>query len=363
MKVRILIVGPLPEPTTGVSLANKIVVDNLTDEGRLHVDSINTAYSRFEENHGSFSVGKVFFFLRLNLLAYKIFKADKIYITPGQTFFGVLKYSVFILLSWILGKEIIIHVHGNHLGKEFLSLKGLKRNIFRSLLNKTTKGIVLSESLRGNMIPFIESSKIFTLYNFVEEYLFPTRPEINHKAANFVPRIVFLSNLMEGKGIFDLLEALTILESNGFKYEAKIAGNIDSKQEPRIMSYFKNLEHAEYCGVVKGEDKKELLLWGTIFVLATDYVMEGQPISILEAMATGNMILTTQHAGIPDIFKDAKNGFFVEKNNPKSIVEKINKIIVERELCSQIIVGNYLEAKNKYRVNDFIHGLEEILNA
>jgi len=31
--------------------------------------------------------------------------------------------------------------------------------------------------------------------------------------------------------------------------------------------------------------------------------MEGQPISILEAMATGNIILTTNHAGIPDIFE------------------------------------------------------------
>ena len=42
--------------------------------------------------------------------------------------------------------------------------------------------------------------------------------------------------------------------------------------------------------------------------------MEGQPISILEAMGFGNVIITTKHAGIPDICSD-KNAVFVEKKD------------------------------------------------
>ena len=102
-------------------------------------------------------------------------------------------------------------------------------------------------------------------------------------------RIFYLSNLMKEKGIFCLLNALKNLEKNNIIYKAKIAGNIDQKYSKEILNLFTELKNAEYIGVVNGDDKKNLLKWGNVFVLPTFYKMEGQPISILEAMATGNV--------------------------------------------------------------------------
>lgn len=360
----ILLIGPLPKPTTGVSLANKIVVEGLSNVDDVKVDFINTSYNKFEESLGSFSLSKVFFYLKLNFFAYKIFKVDIVYITPGQTFFGVVKYTLFIFLSKILVKELIIHIHGNYLGKEFLQLKGFKKIIFKWLLSMTSKGIVLSESLKHNMSPFIKSSNVFVLYNFVEDYLFDEEePRLNNSLENYKPRIIFLSNLMEEKGIFDLLEALKILEEEGFDYEAKIAGNIDLKHEIRIKQYFNSLKNATYCGVVSGKDKKDLLSWGNIFILPTYYAMEGQPISILEAMATNNLVLTTNHAGIPDIFKENENGFYVQKRNPKSIVSKIKKASKDFRGSELIREQNFSIANKNYRVNNFINNFIKIINA
>lgn len=48
-----------------------------------------------------------------------------------------------------------------------------------------------------------------------------------------------------------------------------------------------------------------------IFVLPTRYPNEGQPIGILEAMGNGMLIITTDHAGIPDIVMDGVNGIVV----------------------------------------------------
>ncbi len=47
--------------------------------------------------------------------------------------------------------------------------------------------------------------------------------------------------------------------------------------------------------------KRKLLKECYIFALPTRYRNEGQPISILEAMGNGMFIITTDHAGIPDI--------------------------------------------------------------
>lgn len=360
---KILLIGPLPNPTTGVSLANQIVVDNLKNRTDFHIRFINTSYYKFDENLGKFSISKFFFNLKLICYSYKIFKTDVVYITPGQTFFGVLKYAVFILLAAILKKQLITHIHGNYSGKEYQKLKGIKKIIFKTLLNKTSKGIVLSDSLTGNLSPFIKNEDIYILYNFVEDYLFVDIEEINQKLKNPAPRIVFLSNLMEEKGIFELLEALKILQNQGFKYTAQIAGNIDTKHKQKIEKYFKSLKNVEYCGVVSGNEKKTLLLSSNLFILPTYYAMEGQPISILEAMATGNIILTTNHAGIPDIFKDNVNGFYVDKKSPLDLVSKIKKAALQSEECNKMIIANHFSAKRKYRVDDFINNFIKIVEA
>ena len=360
---RILLIGPLPNPTTGVSLANQIVVDNLQIRSDFTIRFINTSYYKFDENLGTFSLSKFFFNLKLSLYSYKIFKTDIVYITPGQTFFGVLKYAIFILLSALLNKQLITHVHGNYLGKEYQNLKGIKKKIFKSLLNKTSKGIVLSESLRPNMSPFTKNEDIHVQNNFVENYLFVDIEDINLKLKNQTPRIIFLSNLMEEKGIFELLEALKILESEGFNFKAQIAGNIDSKHIHKTKNLFNSLKQVEYVGVVSGNQKKTLLLWGNIFILPTYYEMEGQPISILEAMATGNIVLTTNHAGIPDVFEDNVNGYYVDKKSALDIATKIKMTSLNIKACDKMRVDNHLIAKQKYRVDNFIENMTKIFKA
>ena len=200
------------------------------------------------------------------------------------------------------------------------------------------------------------------LFNFVEDYLFNDRKSLQTNVLSEI-RIIFLSNLMEEKGIFDVLECLKILEESGFSFKAKIAGNIDKTNQTKCEVYFKDLKNVGYCGVVKGEEKKALLEWGNIFVLPTYYKMEGQPISILEAIATGNIILTTKHAGIPDVFENKKNGFYVKKRNPKDIADKIQYIYNNKDISRQIMQENFVLAKQKYRVSNFINNLKAIFEA
>jgi glycosyltransferase involved in cell wall biosynthesis len=168
---------------------------------------------------------------------------------------------------------------------------------------------------------------------------------------------------MEEKGIFDLLEALRILEEKGFEYEAKIAGNLYTTNEKKIQTYINTLKNTKYVGVVSGKNKKDLLLWSNIFILPTFYKMEGQPISILEAMATGNIVLTTRHAGIPDIFQNEINGYYVEKNNSNSIVETIQSLDIKSEKFQAILRHNYVFAKKNYSVENFINNIINIFEA
>ena len=104
-----------------------------------------------------------------------------------------------------------------------------------------------------------------------------------------------------------------------------------------------------------------LLKWGNIFVLPTFYIMEGQPISILEAMATKNLVVTTNHAGIPDIFKDKVNGYLVKKNSIKSIQDILTYIATNKSEIEKIATYNKEYFLDNFTVNAFKKNLIKII--
>lgn len=359
MKKKVLFIGPFPNPISGVSLANEVAFKILFQCKNFEVSKIDTSYSVFQEDIGAFSVKKFLFFFSLNFKFYKILKNDVIYFTPGQTFFGILKYAIYILIGSLFKKELIIHVHGNHLGKEYSSLKGFKKKTFYYLISKCNKGIVLSESLKSNLIPFLPQDKIFILYNFAEDYLFE-KDEVVDKSSL---KITYLSNLMEEKGILFLLDSLYMLEKQNISYKAKIAGNIDESLKSKIHNKLNKLNNTTYLGVVKGNAKKELLKWSNTFILPTFYRMEGQPISIIEAMATNNVIISTDHGGIPDIIENGINGFLIEPKNASAIFEKLeylNDNLNELEVFAQ---RNKNYFKTNFTIDKFGRELKNIINA
>lgn len=356
---KVLIIGPFPKPISGVSLANQVVKETLDKSSYFLTDFINTSYPIFEEVIGSFSIKKLFFYLNFNFKLYKILKSDVVYITPGQTFFGIAKYTFFILLASFLKKDLIIHVHGNFLGIQYKQLTGLKKFFFSFLISKFTKGIVLSESLKNNLTPFLSISNIFILNNFAEDYLFETDVKISRDKL----RIVYLSNLMEDKGILHFLDALDILEKKEIiRYEAKIAGNIDDDLKEVIINKIKSLEFTSYLGVVYGEEKRKLLGWSNVFVLPTYYKMEGQPISILEALATKNVIVTTNHAGISDIIEDQKNGFIVPIKSSHSISNSLLYLDKNKSKISEIASYNKNYFLSKFTIEKFEKEIIKIIN-
>ena len=120
------------------------------------------------------------------------------------------------------------------------------------------------------------------------------------------------------------MDALDALISDEIPFEAKIAGNIPDDQHD-LLEKINILNNTDYLGVVSGKLKTELLSWGNVFCLPTYYSMEGQPISIIEAMGFGNFIVTTNHAGIPDIC-NRKNSLFVQKRDSKSLFNVFLKL-------------------------------------
>ena len=90
--------------------------------------------------------------------------------------------------------------------------------------------------------------------------------------------------------------------------------------------------------------------------------MEGQPISIIEAMATSNVIITTRQVGILDIIQE-KSGYFVKPKNVESIVSTLKYINEHKESMKAMAEFNKTLFKEKFTVQHFEKNLIKILNS
>ena len=102
-------------------------------------------------------------------------------------------------------------------------------------------------------------------------------------------RMVFLSNLLESKGVLDLLDALRFLQQRGSQFVCDIVGAETAEiNKERLLEEICKRELGgvvHYKGCIYGEDKSQELKNADLFVFPTYYSNECFPIVLLEAMA------------------------------------------------------------------------------
>lgn len=238
-----------------------------------------------------------------------------------------MKYAPFLVAALLLGKPYVIHVHGNHLGAAYAGLKGWRRATFGFFLRRAAVGIVLSESLRANFDHLLPSSRVHVVDNFAGRDIY--KDGLSRDKPTDKLRILYLSNLMREKGVIELLDALARLRQSGVAFEVTIAGQMEPGIEVDVTSRLSALgADAKYVGVVSGQVKSDALRQANVSVLPTYYPMEGQPIALLEGLAAGHIVVTTRHAGIPDVIDDS-NGFLVQARDSDALADAFSLIATD----------------------------------
>ena len=64
-------------------------------------------------------------------------------------------------------------------------------------------------------------------------------------------------------------------------------------------------------------------------IIAANGDAEGTPVSILEAGAAGVPVISTKHAGIPDLVLDNITGFLVEEHDVEEMILKMIQLLKE----------------------------------
>lgn len=328
MSKKICFIAQFPPPIHGLSKA----IDTLYNS-ELNV-AINPA-GDFEFEKIDITDNKKFL---NNIVKISRSKADLFYLTISQTRGGNLRDLLILKVLELQKKKCIIHLHGGY----YRQLVDTDMNFFQKKANyraikKLSGAIVLSKSLRKNFQGMIDDDKIYVVENCVDDQYLLTDNEIEDKLISLekkkVIHILWLSNFIRSKGYPFVLEMAKIekqhIDSGGerrfhFDFAGKFFENSEKEYFENYVNFNKLDEYITYHGVVDGETKKNLFKICDIFVLPTRYLNEGQPVSILEAMGNGLFIISTDHAGIPDVVEDGVNGI-VMKSDISINYEQISK--------------------------------------
>lgn len=285
---------------------------------------------------------------------------DVVYLTIAESTAGNLRD---LLIYWICRRRlssVILHMFGGAGMAKILAERGRRFRCNQYFLQRIGSILVEGETQRTMFAKVTAKERIHVSHNFAEDFLFASPDEVYRKFEQPLPvQILFLSNMLYGKGHWELLQAFHLLTPEQKKnIHLVFAGNLLAHKD-EFMDLLRVESQVEYLGPVFGERKRELYLRSHVFCLPTYYPFEGQPFCIVEAYATGCCVLTTRHSGIPDIFTDPANGLFVEKRSVPDLTRVLADLPNQVTRIADIGRANLTLAYQRHTQRAFLHRMEQ----
>jgi len=141
---------------------------------------------------------------------------------------------------------------------------------------------------------------------FLDEDPSPISPE---------KKLVFIGRLCPQKAPWILMQAARQLAQDGVSFELHVLGDGELEEETRAFVRENDLDaHVTFYGRVGAQEVRTALEGARALVLPS--FAEGLPVVLMESLARGRPVITTSIAGIPELVRDAEEGWVVPSGNP-----------------------------------------------
>jgi len=293
----------------------------------------------------------VFFYDILRfLLIISVRRTSLIIINTSFGITGIIRDSIFIKISKIFRKKIIVFFRG--IDDDVISTitdNKLLWSLFRKSFLTVDEIWVLSGQIYNRIKSWGYKGTIRMETTLVDSSLLKdyTIGKLQQKYDNEGPsHILFMSRLEKIKGIYETIDSFRIFLKRYPDSILHICG--DGKEKDSVLDYIgDDLDRSIlFEGFVYGKRKSDILSKSHLFVFPSK--REGMPTVVLEAMAFGLPVLTTEVGGLCDFFENGKMGFVINRNDPDEIAELMRKTLADRDLCKLVVGYNYDYAKDHY---------------
>jgi len=268
-------------------------------------------------------------------------------------------------LSKLSGKPFTFTVHAYDIF--------LKENSESKLLGKkiasADKVISISEYNKRYLIDLfnVNPDKIEVIHLGVSPHHYQHSGKIER-----LNHIITLSRLVEKKGLLTLIEAFSLLNKWKIDFHATIVGE-GLMREKLLESIIQHglSDRVSLSGNLVGEEVDSMLTASTLFVLPCRRLengdMDGIPVGMMEAMAAGLPVVSTNISGIPELVEDGITGYLIPPENPHELAKAMKKLLgnpcLRKELGERGVSKIAQEFNITTEVRKLVHVWQEILES
>ncbi|MEM1094549.1 MAG: glycosyltransferase family 4 protein [Bacteroidota bacterium] len=211
------------------------------------------------------------------------------------------------------------------------------RRSAQRLIDRLEGLVFLDESLADRCAAWVPDDKRIVIPNTIDAEVIPTAREIAAKQAQRDTsqplRILYLSNMIASKGYGELLEAVGMLQAQGTAVDVRFIGRWldgdDAERTFRTTVAARGLQDIVHVlGPIRDRAViKQHYLDADVFCLPTYYPTEAQPLAILEALSAGTPVVSTRHAGIPNMVTDGTEGRLVQPRDATALAHALARFV------------------------------------
>lgn len=228
------------------------------------------------------------------------------------------------------------------------AVKGFAARLYRSAVRRARAIFVFNADDRQDMI---DLGIIRPTHNVIQVpgsgvdlTKFEARP-LPSSGTSFL----MVARLLRNKGIVEFLEAAKIVREECPECRFSILGHLDDENpegitRADIQDYASRYPVAFIPGT---SDVRPYLADCSVFVLPS-YYREGLPRTILEAMATGRPVITTDQPGCRDPIEEGRNGFIVPPRDARALADAMLKLAREPQLVASMAARSRELAETVY---------------
>lgn len=233
--------------------------------------------------------------------------------------------------GYLVDTPLVIHeVHGDPIAEDRNPLlNAVLLWLERMSALATTRIVVKSERIRGTYLArgIGNPNQYELVYHGVDTERFENATANGDRGDETNPvRILFVGRLADGKGLFDLLDAVARLDSD---VTLEIVGDGPLADDLAVAVRRRGLD-----GIVTlhghRSDVGRVMAGADVFVLPS--YREGTPRVVTEARAAGLPVVATDIAGLPEMVRDGETGFLVEPGDVDALQDRLARLVGSPEL-------------------------------
>lgn len=174
------------------------------------------------------------------------------------------------------------------------------------------------------------------------------------------PIFLMISRLLTSKGIFEYAAAAKKLRASNAEVRCLLVGPYDGGADaisPQQLALWVNSGSLEYLG--PADDVRPYIAQAAVYVLPS--YREGTPRSVLEAMAMGRPIVTTDTPGCRETVMDGENGYLVPAQDSEKLADAMQRFVDNPLLIELMGSKAYQLAREKYDVHKVNRDMMKIM--